>query len=119
MKSSVAARGCERAAVQDMRLGMEPRTPVGARLSPPICRLSVWYSGVRQWRPPPTFQVLLRETDRQVLRAQGGSWRLRDDNLWNLIPLGDFWRGSVARQWLETPRDSVEGTDPARVRLSF
>ena len=34
MKSSVAARGCERAAVQDMRLGMEPRTPVGARLSP-------------------------------------------------------------------------------------
>ncbi len=119
MKSSVAARGCERAAVQDMRLGMEPRTPVGARLSPPIYRLSVWDYGVRQWRPPPTFQVLLRETDRQVLRAQGGSWRLRDDNLWNLIPLGDFWRGSVARQWLETPRDSVEGTDPARVRLSF
>ena len=93
MKSSVAARGCERAAVQDVRLGMEPRTPVGARLSPPICRLSVWDYGVRQWRPPPTFHVLLRETDRQVLRAQGGSWRLRDDNLWNLIPLGDPQNG--------------------------
>ena len=103
MKSSVAARGCERAAVQDMRLGMEPRTPVGARLLPPICRLSVWDYGVGQWRPPPTFQVFLRETDRQVLRAQGGSWRLRDDNLWNLIPLGDFWRGSVASSWICGP----------------
>ncbi len=28
-------------------LGMEPRTPVGARLSPPICRLSVCDSGDR------------------------------------------------------------------------
>ena len=92
MKSSVWRRGVVNA--QQFKIcawawNPELQWELGCRPNLPSVR-------VGQWRPPPTFQVLLRETDRQVLRAQGVSWRLRDDNLWNLIPLGDFWRGSVA-----------------------
>ena len=97
MKSSVWRRGVVNA--QQFKIcawAWNPELQWGLGCRPQFAVCPCGDYGVRQWRPPPTFQVLLRKTDRQVLRAQGGSWRLRDDNLWNLIPLGDFWRGSVA-----------------------